>query len=97
MDERLTALLDLVDVQLWVQSLDTYYWANKAYCKYMGITQEQSHNLKLSEVLCKENLKQCLLSNKEVFEAKKSVKSKEWVKDQHGEKRLLEITKASKI
>ncbi|WP_366923063.1 HD domain-containing protein [Metallumcola ferriviriculae] len=93
LDDKLVSLLNIMDYQAWVQDMDTYYWANKAHAEFMGLTQDQCHNFKICKVLSEEERKQCSLSNKTVFEKEKRVKSKEWVKNKDGEKRLLSITK----
>lgn len=92
-EELLRNLLDLTDTQAWIQDVDTYHWANRAHAEFMGITQNQFRNVKLNKVHCQEEVTECLLSNRAVIEEKRYIKSTEWLKNKHGEKRLLSITK----
>lgn len=93
MDDKFRDLLDIMESHAWIQDLETYYWANKSHAEFMGLNQYQCHNLKKSKVLCEEELKKCLLSSRAVLAERKPIQSKEWVRNKHGEKRLLSITK----
>lgn len=87
-------LLENIDANVWyLKDNNTYGKANKKHAEFLGLEKEEIENKKLNDFLAEEEAKLCFQNNKLVFNKKKKTKSLEWVMNNAGEKRLLDITK----
>jgi len=91
-------LLENINTQIWyLKDIETYGSVNKAHADFLGKSREEIENKSIYEFLNKEKAEICIEKNKEVFEKKKKIKTKEWVKNNNSEKRLLSITKTPNL
>jgi diguanylate cyclase (GGDEF)-like protein/PAS domain S-box-containing protein len=87
-------LLENIDANVWyLKDNNTYGRVNKNHAEFLGLNKEDIENKKLIDFLAEEEAKVCFKNNKFVSDKKKKTKSLEWVKNNKGEKRLLDITK----
>lgn len=96
--EEQEILLNNTDIQIWyLKDFDKYGKVNQAHADFLGVKKEELSNKKLDQFLDPEEAKTCKKGNKEVFEEKRKVESKEWVKNNNDEIRCLSITKIPKV
>ena len=87
-------LLENIDAQVWyLKDNYTYGIANQNHAEFLGLNKNEIKDKKLVDFLAEEEAKVCIKNNKNVFKAKKKIKSLEKVKNNKGEKRILDITK----
>ncbi|MGM0410319.1 MAG: diguanylate cyclase domain-containing protein [Bacillota bacterium] len=97
--EKSRILLDNIEIQVWfLNDINTYGMVNKAHANFFDLKKDEMKNRSLNEIMSTySEVKQCMKSNKEVFDKKEKVKSEEIVKNANGEKRILSITKTPKL
>jgi diguanylate cyclase (GGDEF)-like protein/PAS domain S-box-containing protein len=87
-------LLENIDANVWyLKDNNTYGRVNINHAEFLGLNKEDIENKKLTDFLAEEEAKEFIKINKSVSDKKKKTKSLEWVKNDKGEKRLLDITK----
>lgn len=96
--EKLKMLFDNIPIQLWyLNDLTTYVSANKVHADFIGIESSQLISRDIRDIFSEEEANICIEGNREVFKQKKPVVVKEWLKNSHGENRLLRISKTPKL
>jgi diguanylate cyclase (GGDEF)-like protein/PAS domain S-box-containing protein len=97
-NEEQSLLLDNIQTQVWyLEDIDKYGTANKAFLEFTGIDKDELENKSLLDIRGEEETAACIKGNKEVFQKKEQIKTEEWVENWQGEKRLLSITKTPKL
>jgi len=87
-------LLENIDANVWyLKDNNTYGRVNKNHADFLGYKKEEIENKRLSDFLPEKEAKVCFKNNKCVSYKKEKIKSLEWVMNNAGEKRLLDITK----
>lgn len=79
-------------VQMWlVKGIDSYDYVNQAHADFWGCTKEELQGRSVYEVMRSEEASQFIEKNREALEKKCVVRSREWLTDSQGRKRLLAI------
>jgi len=90
-------LLNNIDVQMWFLTDDhTYGLVNAAHAEYFGKKPEEMSFRTMYNVHDKAYVEWCRLSVSEVFSTGRAISTEEWIKNAHGEERLLSIVKVPK-
>lgn len=91
-------LLNTINTQIWYLSdPETYGLVNDAHAAFLGRSAGEVSYHSLKEFLTESELRQRLVSNREVFATGKSAHLETWVKDARGDLRLLEVVKTPKL
>lgn len=90
--------LDELPLQVWFLSdADTYGMVNALHSRFCGRPREEMEFRKLTELFPPEVASSCRESNLAALEARKTMRSEEWVEDADGGKRLLSISKTPRF
>ncbi len=96
--EEQEMLLNTIDTQIWyLKDEDTYGKVNQAHADFLGMKKSELENKKISKLLSRQEAETCIAGNETVFAEKKKIKTREWVENSSGEKRLLAITKNPRL
>jgi len=96
--EEQALLLDNIDTLVWyLEDTATYGLVNKALAEFLGMEKEDLEYKNVSECLRKEEAEICISGNRIVFEQKRQIHTEEWLKNGHGELRVLSITRTPKL
>ncbi len=91
-------LLDNIQTQVWYLTDEhTYGAVNKAHADFSGVKIEDPAFKDMYDVLPRDVVEVCRVTNREVFSTGKAVHTEEWVPHVSGEHRLLSILKSPKI
>jgi PAS domain S-box-containing protein len=91
-------LLDNIGTQVWYLLGETQYGAvNRAHAEFNGLEPDAMAFKDMYEIFPREVVDICRISNREVFQKKKTVHTEEWVPHASGEKLLISITKTPKL
>ncbi len=91
-------LLNYVNALVWfLDDAETLGMVNQAFADLFGIDPADAVGKSLFEVIGEEEAQKCVAGNTKVFNTKTPIKCAEWVRNAHGERRLLEITKTPKF
>ncbi|WGI18096.1 PAS domain S-box protein [Methanonatronarchaeum sp. AMET-Sl] len=98
-EEEKNLLLENIDHQIWyLKDPETYGKVNKAHAKFLNKGKKEIEHKPIHQLpLTKQEIKTCIESNKKVFNQKKTIQTKEWIKTKNKRKKLLSITKSPKI
>lgn len=97
-NEEQALLLNNIDIQVWyLTDVQNYGHVNRAHAQFLGLKEKDLYHKNLYEILTKEEAEIYVRGNTEVFEARKQIRTEEWVKNGMGELRLLSITKTPKL
>ncbi|OUJ18288.1 Signal transduction histidine kinase containing PAS domain [Methanonatronarchaeum thermophilum] len=90
-------LLDNINTHIWyLKNPDTYGLVNNPHAKFHGYKKKQIENKKITEILNKKEAEKIIKDNKKVFQSKKPLKTKHWLTNKKGEKKLFSIKKTPK-
>jgi len=91
-------LLDTIAVQVWyLTDPDTYGALNRAHADFFGRHPRDMSYRRLEEFRTPDVAQVCRAGNIRVFEARKPVRTEEWVPNAVGEKRLIAVTKTPRL
>jgi len=91
-------LLDTIAVQVWyLTDPDTYGALNRAHADFFGRHPRDMAYRRLEEFRTPDVAQVCRAGNIRVFEARKPVRTEEWVPNAVGEKRLIAVTKTPRL
>ncbi|WP_152555262.1 PAS domain S-box protein [Desulfonatronum thiodismutans] len=105
-EERLRSLVDeqdillnYIDAHVWyLKDPETYGAVNTAHARFFGKAKSMLENRPLREVLFSdEEVRFCLVGNRQVFEERRRIKTEELLRDGEGTPRLLEVTRTPKL
>lgn len=97
-NEEQNILVENIDFQVWyLHNAEKYGKANINHAKFMGLEKRDIENKLIKDFMNKEDAEFCIKENRKVFQKKKKLVSKKWMKNFAGEERLLKITRSPKL
>ncbi|MCP4218695.1 MAG: response regulator [bacterium] len=95
---ELELLSDNIDTQIWyLADAETYGVVNRAHAAFLGCGKEELEHKKLTEIFGPREAELLIKGNRDVFQRKGKIRSKETIRNGSGEQRLLEIVKTPKL
>ena len=96
--EEQAMLLDSIPTQVWyLWDAETYGAVNQAHADFVGLPKEMIEFQRIDRVLSREEAEVCKGGNLKVYATKSQVQCEEWLRNVHGEQRLLTIIKTPKL
>ena len=96
--EERRILLDNIQTQVWYLTDDhTYGGVNQAHADFFGVRKEDLANKNLFDVMPADVAEISRLSNIEVFQSGKTVRTEEWIDNGKGKLHLLSLQKTPKL
>ncbi|MGM0471708.1 MAG: sensor domain-containing diguanylate cyclase/phosphohydrolase [Bacillota bacterium] len=96
--EKQEILLANTDIQIWyLKDPETYGAINAAHAQFLGVNKDEVEDCSLYDFYSQTKADVCIKKNQETFSKRETTKSKEWVKNARGERRVLSVTRTPKL